>query len=162
MGALDGGLNIAHSDKRFVGFKKDKKQLGAEIHRKYIYEGHVADYMKSIADEESKKYQSNFSEYIKKNITADDMEALYKKVHAAIRAYPTMAKSTKEPPKTHKSLRRHRAHGVWPLHCVLHLAVHDELHAKVQLKFPCFLLLQEFCRFVLLGCKCMPFASPYG
>ncbi|KAF7093375.1 hypothetical protein CFC21_095791 [Triticum aestivum] len=142
MGALDGGLNIAHSDKRFVGFKKDKKQLGAEIHRKYIYEGHVADYMKSIADEESKKYQSNFSEYIKKNITADDMEALYKKVHAAIRAYPTMAKSTKEPPKTHK--------------------MHDELHAKVQLKFPCFLLLQEFCRFVLLGCKCMPFASPYG
>jgi large subunit ribosomal protein L5e len=33
---------------------------------------------------------------------ADDMEALYKKVHAAIRADPTMAKSTKEPPKTHK------------------------------------------------------------
>uniref|UniRef100_A0A453M0H8 Large ribosomal subunit protein uL18 C-terminal eukaryotes domain-containing protein n=2 Tax=Aegilops tauschii TaxID=37682 RepID=A0A453M0H8_AEGTS len=59
--------------------------------------------MKSIADEESKKYQSHFSEYIKKNIAGDDMEALYKKVHATIRAYPTMAKSTKEPPKTHKS-----------------------------------------------------------
>uniref|UniRef100_R7WAA4 Uncharacterized protein n=1 Tax=Aegilops tauschii TaxID=37682 RepID=R7WAA4_AEGTA len=82
-GALDGGLDIAHSDKRFAGFKKDKKQLGAEIHRKirkYIYEGHAADYMKSIADEESKKYQSHFSEYIKKNIAADDMEALYKKI----------------------------------------------------------------------------------
>ncbi|KAF7061374.1 hypothetical protein CFC21_068072 [Triticum aestivum] len=103
MGALDGGLGISHSDKRFVRFKKDKKQLGAEIHRKYIYEGHVADYMKSIADEEPKKYQSHFSEYIKKNIAADDMEALYKKVHAAICAYPTMAKSTKEPSKTHKS-----------------------------------------------------------
>uniref|UniRef100_A0A453M0K2 Uncharacterized protein n=1 Tax=Aegilops tauschii subsp. strangulata TaxID=200361 RepID=A0A453M0K2_AEGTS len=35
--------------------------------------------MKSIADEESKKYQSHFSEYIKKNIAGDDMEALYKK-----------------------------------------------------------------------------------
>ncbi|XP_044376735.1 uncharacterized protein [Triticum aestivum] len=46
MGALDGGLDIPHSDKRLAGFKKDKKQLGAEIHRKYIYEGHVADYMK--------------------------------------------------------------------------------------------------------------------
>ncbi|KAF7091335.1 hypothetical protein CFC21_093929 [Triticum aestivum] len=102
-GALDGGLGIPHSDKRFAGFKKDKKQLGAEIHLKYIYEGHVADYMKSIADEEPKKYQSHFSEYIKKNIAADDMEALYKKVHAAICAYHTMAKSTKEPPKTHKS-----------------------------------------------------------
>ncbi|XP_037423143.1 uncharacterized protein LOC119287664 isoform X2 [Triticum dicoccoides] len=73
MGALDGGLDLPHSDKRFAGFKKDK-QLGAEIHLKYIYEGHVADYMKltgsrfnfcptlfqSIADEEPKKYQSHF------------------------------------------------------------------------------------------------------
>ncbi|KAM3230708.1 hypothetical protein ACQJBY_061094 [Aegilops geniculata] len=67
MGALDGGLDLPHSVKRFAGFKKDKKQLGPEIHLKYIYEGHVADYMKSIADEEPKNYQSQFSEYIKKN-----------------------------------------------------------------------------------------------
>ncbi|EMS61259.1 60S ribosomal protein L5-1 [Triticum urartu] len=59
--------------------------------------------MKSIADEEPKKYQTHFSEYIRKNIAADDMEALYKKVYAAICAYPTMARSTKEPPKTHKN-----------------------------------------------------------
>jgi large subunit ribosomal protein L5e len=45
-GALDGGLDIPHSDKRFAGFKKDEKQLDAEVHRKYIYGGHVADYMK--------------------------------------------------------------------------------------------------------------------
>ena len=56
----------------------------------------------SIADEEPEEYQFHFSEYIKKGIAADDMEALYKKVHAAICADPTMAKSTKEPPKTHK------------------------------------------------------------
>lgn len=43
---MDGVLHIPHSDKRLAGFKKDKKQLGAEIHRKYSYEGHVADYMK--------------------------------------------------------------------------------------------------------------------
>jgi hypothetical protein len=30
------------------------------------------------------------------------VEALYKKVHAAISADPSMAKSTKEPPKEHK------------------------------------------------------------
>uniref|UniRef100_N1QS95 60S ribosomal protein L5-2 n=1 Tax=Aegilops tauschii TaxID=37682 RepID=N1QS95_AEGTA len=74
MGAMDGGLDLPHSDKRFAGFMKDKKQLGAEIHLKYIYEGHVADYMKltesrfnfcptlfqSIADEKPKKYQSHF------------------------------------------------------------------------------------------------------
>jgi large subunit ribosomal protein L5e len=45
-GALDGGLDIPHSDKRFAGFKKDEKQLDAEVHRKYIYGGHVSDYMR--------------------------------------------------------------------------------------------------------------------
>jgi len=101
-GALDGGLDIPHSDKRFAGFKKDDKQLDADIHRKYIYGLHVAEYMKNLADEEPEKYQAHFSEYIKKGIEADDMEALYKKVHAAIRADPSIAKSTKTPPKEHK------------------------------------------------------------
>ncbi|RWW86228.1 hypothetical protein BHE74_00005001 [Ensete ventricosum] len=45
-GALDGGLDIPHSDKRFAGFKKDEKQLDAEVHRNYIFGGHVASYMK--------------------------------------------------------------------------------------------------------------------
>ncbi|CAO2193776.1 unnamed protein product [Urochloa humidicola] len=101
-GALDGGLDIPHSDKRFAGFKKDEKQLDAEVHHKYIYGGHVADYMRTLAEEEFEKYQSHFSEYIKKGIKADDVETLYKKVHAAIRADPSVAKSTKEPPKEHK------------------------------------------------------------
>lgn len=43
-GALDGGLDISQSDKRFAGFKKDEKKLDAEVHRKYIYRGHLADY----------------------------------------------------------------------------------------------------------------------
>ena len=45
-GALDGGLDIPHSDKRFAGFKKDDKQLDAEVHRKYIFGGHIASYMR--------------------------------------------------------------------------------------------------------------------
>ena len=48
-GALFGGLDIPHSDKRFSGFKKDEKQLDAEVHHKYIYGGHVADYMRVSA-----------------------------------------------------------------------------------------------------------------
>lgn len=44
-GALDGGIDIPHSEKRFAGFSKDSKQLDAEVHRKYIYGGHVAAYM---------------------------------------------------------------------------------------------------------------------
>ncbi|KAL2589659.1 hypothetical protein AAZV13_13G243200 [Glycine max] len=101
-GALDGGLDIPHSDKRFAGFDKEKKELDAEVHRKYVFGGHVAAYMKILAEDEPEKYQSHFSEYIKRGIEADGIEALYKKVHAAIRADPTLRKSDKQPPKEHK------------------------------------------------------------
>ncbi|KAK9697556.1 hypothetical protein RND81_08G044800 [Saponaria officinalis] len=101
-GALDGGLDIPHSDKRFAGYGKDSKQLDAEVHRKYIYGGHIASYMKTLIEDEPEKYQSHFSEYIKRGIEADDMEELYKKVHAAIRADPTVKKSEKPAPKEHK------------------------------------------------------------
>ncbi|PKA60202.1 60S ribosomal protein L5-1 [Apostasia shenzhenica] len=101
-GALDGGLDIPHSDKRFAGFKKDDKQLDSDVHRKYIFGGHVADYMRSLMEDEPEKYQSHFSEYIRRGIGPEEMEELYKKVHAAIRADPTVKKSTKEPPKERK------------------------------------------------------------
>ncbi|KAL2346033.1 hypothetical protein Fmac_000033 [Flemingia macrophylla] len=101
-GALDGGLDIPHSDKRFAGFDKDKKELDPEVHRKYIFGGHVASYMKALMEDEPEKYQSHFSEYIKRGLEADGLEELYKKVHAAIRADPTIKKSEKQPPKEHK------------------------------------------------------------
>ncbi|KAL0435189.1 UNVERIFIED_CONTAM: 60S ribosomal protein L5 [Sesamum radiatum] len=101
-GALDGGLDIPHSDKRFAGFNKDSKQLDAEVHRKYIYGGHIASYMRTLMEDEPEKYQSHFSEYIKRGIEADNIEEMYKKVLAAIRADPTEKKSGKQPPKEHK------------------------------------------------------------
>ncbi|KAJ6846047.1 60S ribosomal protein L5-like [Iris pallida] len=101
-GALDGGLDIPHSDKRFAGFRKDDKQLDAEVHRKYIFGGHVASYMRAMMEDEPEKYQAHFSEYLKRGIDADNVEELYQKVHAAIRADPSQQKSTKEPPKEHK------------------------------------------------------------
>ncbi|XP_024024612.1 60S ribosomal protein L5 [Morus notabilis] len=101
-GALDGGLDIPHSEKRFAGFSKDSKQLDAEVHRKYIYGGHVAAYMRTLAEDEPEKFLAHFSEYLKRGIDADNLEELYKKVHAAIRADPTGRKSEKQPPKEHK------------------------------------------------------------
>ncbi|RWW86229.1 hypothetical protein BHE74_00005002 [Ensete ventricosum] len=53
-------------------------------------------------EDEPEKYQAHFSEYIKRGIEPDDMEEMYKKVHAAIRADPTAIKSTKQPPKERK------------------------------------------------------------
>ncbi|XP_027084802.1 large ribosomal subunit protein uL18-like [Coffea arabica] len=101
-GALDGGLDIPHSEKRFAGFDKETKQLDPEVHRKYIFGGHVAAYMRTLAEDEPERYQSHFSEYHKRGLEADNLEELYKKVHAAIRADPTPKKSEKAPPKEHK------------------------------------------------------------
>ncbi|KAK1391122.1 60S ribosomal protein L5 [Heracleum sosnowskyi] len=101
-GALDGGLDIPHSEKRFAGFSKDSKQLDAEVHHKYIYGGHVAAYMRTLIEDEPEKFQTHFSSYAKKGIDADNIEEVYKKVHAAIRADPTVKKSEKQQPKEHK------------------------------------------------------------
>ena len=99
---MDGGVDIPHSDKRFAGFNKDSKQLEPKAHRKYIYGVHVAAYMRTLMEDEPEKYQSHFSEYIKRSIEPDSIEGMYKKVHAAIRADPEVKKSEKEPPKEHK------------------------------------------------------------
>lgn len=44
-GALDGGLDIPHNEKRFPGYDKESKSLDADTHRRYIFGQHVADYM---------------------------------------------------------------------------------------------------------------------
>lgn len=53
-------------------------------------------------EDEPEKYQTHFSDYIKKGIEADNIEEVYKKVHAAIRADPTIKKSEKHQPSVHK------------------------------------------------------------
>lgn len=97
-GALDGGLDVPHSEKRFAGYSKEDKSLNAEIHRKYILGGHVADYMRLLKEDEPEKYQSHFSGFIKEGIEADDLADMYSKVHAAIRADPTSQKTAKKAP----------------------------------------------------------------
>ncbi|KFM66007.1 60S ribosomal protein L5-A, partial [Stegodyphus mimosarum] len=87
-GAVDGGLDIPHSNKRFPGYDAESKEFNPEIHRKHIFGQHVAEYMRMLMDEDEEAYKKQFSQYIKLGITPDDMEDLYKKAHAAIRADP--------------------------------------------------------------------------
>jgi len=101
-GALDGGLDIPHSEKRFAGFSKDDKSLDADVHRKYIFGGHVSTYMKMLREDEPSKYQSQFTKYLEKGIEPEDVEEMYKKVHAAIRADPSAKLTEKHVPKEHK------------------------------------------------------------
>jgi len=95
-GACDGGLDIPHSERRFVGYDEEGKSLNAEVLRKHIFGGHVAEYMKKLQEENPTKYEKHFSQYIKAGIKPDALEGLWAKTHKAIRADPTFKKSTKE------------------------------------------------------------------
>ena len=54
-GASDGGIFIPHSEKRFPGYDPESKQLDAEVLKKYIYGGHVAEYMESLEEEDDER-----------------------------------------------------------------------------------------------------------
>jgi len=105
-GAADGGLEVPHSETRFVGYDSEGKKLNAEILRKHIFGGHVADYMKLLKTDNNDKYKKHFSRYIKAGLEGDKVEAAWGKVHAAIRANPKHKKSDKPKPKVQKRFQR--------------------------------------------------------
>jgi len=65
--------------------------------------GHVAEYMTDMLDEEPEKYNEHFKSYKDEGIEADDLEELYPKVHAAIRADPVHVKKARKMPAGAKS-----------------------------------------------------------
>eukprot|EP01137_Pigoraptor_chileana_P005002 Opistho-2@47461 len=95
-GAVDGGIDIPHSTKRFPGFDREKKAYDAETHRDRIFGKHVADFMAELAEEDEETYKRQFSQYIKAGVTADKIEDLYKAAHDKIRADPTHKPTTKK------------------------------------------------------------------
>ncbi len=52
-GACDGGLDIPHNEKRFVGYDKDSKELDTDVLQRYLTGGHVSEYMESLEEEAS-------------------------------------------------------------------------------------------------------------
>lgn len=158
-GALDGGLDVPHGEKRFVGYDADSKvrffsacvcvcvkgalislfvfaaangqpttngyskcspsfvslslsfqtqnqnqtnqnhqKLDAEVLEKYILGGHVGEFMEELKEEDPEKYQVQFSRFVRAGVDSDDLEDLYKKVHAAIRADPAPQKKERSKP----------------------------------------------------------------
>jgi large subunit ribosomal protein L5e len=97
-GACDGGINVPHNDKRFPGTKPgdDGHEPDPEVHRKYIFGGHVAEYMTHLQENDDEAYKRQFSRYIAAGINADNMEGMYSEAHAAIRADPCKARGDKE------------------------------------------------------------------
>ncbi|XP_050295297.1 60S ribosomal protein L5 [Anthonomus grandis grandis] len=107
-GAVDGGLNIPHSTKRFPGYDAESKNFNAEVHRNHIFGIHVADYMKSLEEEDPEAFKRQFSQYIKLGINADQIEGIYKNAHAAIRANPEHEKKEAAPVVTKKRWNRRK------------------------------------------------------
>jgi len=95
-GALDGGINIPHSVKRFAGYSGESKKLVPDVLKKYIFGGHVADYMKKLQQDDPTSYNRQFSRFVKAGIKAGDLESIYKNAHKAIRTDPTAKKAPKK------------------------------------------------------------------
>jgi len=94
-GASDGGLFIPHSEKRFPGYDSEGKALDAEVLKKYIYGGHVAEYMESLEEEDDERFKKQFSTYLADEVSSEDIEEMYTNAYAAIRENPKFEPSSK-------------------------------------------------------------------
>ena len=56
-----------------VGYDQESDELSADVLRKYLFGGHVADYMRLLQDENEEKYKTHFSRFIKAGITPDNV-----------------------------------------------------------------------------------------
>lgn len=101
-GAVDGGLEIPHGMKRFPGYDDESGDFSAEVHRNHIFGKHVGDYMKLLQEEDEDSYKRQFSQFIKNGVTPENIEEMYKKCHAAIRADP----APKPAPKREVKVKR--------------------------------------------------------
>jgi len=97
-GMCDGGVDVPHNDRRFPGSKKEGEEFKGdpEIVKKYIFGGHVADYMRNLSENSEELFNRQFKRFVDGGVGADDLEAVYKKAHAAIRKDPLMQRSTSE------------------------------------------------------------------
>lgn len=94
-GASDGGIFIPHNDKRFPGYDTESKELDAEVLRKYIFGGHVAEYMESLEEEDDERFKKQFATYLADGVGSEDMEEIYTNAYAAIREDPVFKPSEK-------------------------------------------------------------------
>jgi len=101
-GASDGGILIPHSENRFPGFDMESEELDAETLKKYIFGGHVAEYMETLADDDEERYKSQFQKYVEDDMEADALEDIYAEAHKAIREDP-FKKVEGEGPKKSKA-----------------------------------------------------------
>ena len=73
-----------HSTKRFPGYDGESGEFSAEVHRNHIFGQHVANYMRSLKDEDEDAFKKQFSQFIKNGITADNVRLVIGSEKASI------------------------------------------------------------------------------
>lgn len=104
-GAVDGGLEIPHNNRRFVGYNSDTDKFDPGVLRKHIFGLHVADYMKKLQSEDNDKYKKHFSVYLKNEIGPDQVEKMWVAAHKSIRENPDHVPKPKKENVQHKRYR---------------------------------------------------------
>jgi large subunit ribosomal protein L5e len=99
-GAVDGGLNVPHEEKRFPGFDETnddpEEAMETEVLEGYIHGAHIAEYMDELAEEDPELFEKQFAGYSAEGVGGGDLEDLYNEVHAAIREKPEKPKKSQE------------------------------------------------------------------
>jgi len=100
-GATDGGLDIPHNERRYPGSSRDEEtkkwSYDPAVHRKYIFGGHVGEYMDKLKGDNPEVYKRQFSRWLADKVdSSKKLEDLYKKAHAAIRKEPAKSRDPKE------------------------------------------------------------------
>jgi len=126
-GASDGGIFIPHSERRFPGYDQESKALDAEVLKKYIFGGHVAEYMESLEEEDDERFKKQFASYLADGVGSEDMEEVYINAYAAIREDPTFKPTEKTKDWKAETLKHKKPR-----------LTYDERKAAIQVKIEAF------------------------
>lgn len=92
-GAVDGGLHIPHTIKKFPGYEGPEERFAeskyeAAVHQSRILGEHLREYLELLDEEDQEKYKSHFSKFIENEIDAEKIEDMYTEAHSKIREDP--------------------------------------------------------------------------
>lgn len=104
-GAVDGGINVPHSEKRFPAYTKEEGFDPEEL-KSRIVGTHVSEYMNYLIEEDEDAYQKQFAKYIADGVEPDDVEDLYLEAHKKIRADPAFTKKANDTKEHNKNWRQ--------------------------------------------------------
>lgn len=104
-GAVDGGMNVPHSEKRFPAYSKEEGFDPEEL-KSRILGSHVSEYMNYLLEEDEDAYKRQFSKYIADDVGPDDIEDMYLEAHQKIREDPSFTKKEKSSVDHNKKWRQ--------------------------------------------------------